>query len=111
VITLDGKPLANARVSFQPQAIKGTNTAGAGSYGTTDANGAYSLRVVDTDQAGAVVGKHRVEINLVTDSDDRDRRARPPAKTLPAKYNRETELRFDLTSGGTNKANFDLTGK
>src|SRR5206468_11403323 len=87
VVTLDGKPLANAHVVFQPEATSGKTNVGTGSYGVTDSNGAYTLRVADSDRAGAVVGKHRVEINLKVESDDRDPRTRPPAKVLPPKYN------------------------
>jgi hypothetical protein len=38
-VTLDGKPLAGASVSFVPQA----GTEGAGAFGTTDAEGRYTL--------------------------------------------------------------------
>jgi len=109
VITLDGHPLANAHIAFQPDLS--AEATGGGSFAFTDANGAYSLRTFDSDQPGAVVGRHRVEINLVVESDDRDPRNRPPAKTLPPKYNRNTELRFEILSGGTDKANFNLATK
>src|SRR5439155_21810734 len=52
-VTLDGKPLANAHVAFQPEAPKGSQNAGVGSYGVTDASGKYTLKMVDTDQPGA----------------------------------------------------------
>jgi hypothetical protein len=110
-VTLDGKPLANAHVSFQPEAAQGIQTAGAGSYGTTDLSGAYSLRVTGTDQAGAVVGTHRVAISLKVESDDRDPRLRSPAKTLPDRYSRNSELQFKVEPGGTDKANFELKSK
>jgi hypothetical protein len=111
VITLDGKPLAKAHVAFQPQAAGGSSMAGSGSYGVTDASGTYTLRLADSDRAGALVGIHRVEINLVVEADDRDPRLRPPPKVLPAKYNRNTELQFKVERGGTTKANFELTSK
>jgi hypothetical protein len=110
VVTLDGKPLANALVSFQPIAGQG-GTAGVGSYGTTDAAGKYSLRTTDTDAPGAVVGNHSVVIDLKVESDDRDPRSRPPVKALPAKYNKQTELQFKVEPGGTSAANFDLKSK
>ena len=106
VITLDGKPLANAHIVFQPQST--TRNTEPGSFAFTDPNGAYALKLADGEQPGAVLGKHRVEINLVTASDDRDPKLRGPQKALPAKYNRNTELSFDVVAGGTNKANFDL---
>jgi hypothetical protein len=108
VVTLDGKPLANAHLAFQPQAAKGTVNAGTGSYAISDANGAYALRLADTDRPGAVVASHRVEINLRNEADDRDPRTRPPQKTLPVKYNRDSVLTFEVTAGGADKANFDL---
>lgn len=107
VVTLNGKPLANALVSFQPIASQGTSP-GVGSYGTTDSAGKYSLRTADTDAPGAVVGNHLVLINLKVESDDRDPRTRPPAKTLLAKYNVQSELQFKVEPGGSTAANFDL---
>jgi hypothetical protein len=109
IVTLDGKPLGEANLTFQP-ATEG-KIAGAGSFAFTDASGAYSLHTVDSDQPGAVVGKHRVEIRLVVPSYDGDPAKRPPSKTLPAKYNSQTELQFDVPAGGTDKANFDLKSK
>lgn len=109
VVTLDGKPLPEAHVTFQ--LATEDKVANAGSFAFTDANGAYSLRTFEGEQPGAVVGKYRVSINLVTPSFDGDPAKRPPAKTLPAKYNRQTELQFDVAAGGTDKANFDLKSK
>lgn len=108
VVTLDGKPLPNALVAFQPVAESG-GTPGPGSYGVTDASGAYSLRRADNDQPGAVVGNHRVVIDLKVDSsDDRGPKSRPPAKTLPPRYNKQSELEFKVEPGGSKAANFDL---
>jgi len=108
-VTLDGKPLASANVAFQPDGVRaGVELS---SVGVTDAGGVYSLKLMGNDQAGAVVGKHRVEINLVVASDDRDPRTRPPTKTLPAKYNRNSELNFEVPAGGTDQANFELKEK
>src|SRR5262245_34716089 len=92
VVTLSGKPLANAHVIFQPEASGGKATVGTGSYAVTDANGAFALRLADSDQPGAVIGKHRVEINLKVEADDRDPKTRPAPKVLPARYNRQSEL-------------------
>src|SRR2546423_8011399 len=64
VVKLNGQPLANAHVSFQPTASGNNPKAGVGSYGVTDASGKYWLKTADTDSTGAVVGTHRVEINL-----------------------------------------------
>src|SRR5262245_32981152 len=61
-VTLDDVPLANVHVNFQPMAAD-TNNPGPGSYGKTDADGRYELRVVLTGKKGAVVGKHQVRIS------------------------------------------------
>src|SRR5262249_34965527 len=61
-VTLDGQPLAGASVNFQPLSDGNNLNPGPGSYGKTDADGRYSLRVVVDDRPGAFVGKHRVEI-------------------------------------------------
>jgi hypothetical protein len=108
IITLDGKPLANAYIAFQPIVNTGEKPPGPGSYGNTDASGAYLLKLMDNDEPGAVVGNHRVEISLKVESDDRDPKSRPPAKTLPPRYNKTSELQFKVEPGGSKAANFDL---
>ncbi len=110
-VTLDGQPLANVHVAFQPVATGGKPNVGAGSYAITDGSGNYSLRQADTDQLGAVVGQHRVEINFKVETDDRDPKTRPPQKALPAKYNRESELQFQVDRGGSKTANFELKSR
>jgi hypothetical protein len=108
-VTLDGKPLANAHIAFQPEATKGSQNAGVGSYAVTDASGKYTLQTFDNDKPGAVVGTHRVEISIKrAETDDRDPKTRPPVKDLPAKYNRNTELQFKVEPSGSTSANFDL---
>src|SRR5437870_753812 len=58
-VTLNGQPLANATVSFQPIPGKGVIDPGPGSLGKTNDNGDFSL-ILPTGQLGAVVGRHRV---------------------------------------------------
>jgi hypothetical protein len=107
-VTLDGKALPKAHVSFQPRATAGNQDAGTGSYSVTDDEGSYVLRLTDSDKPGAVVGTHRVEINLMSGGGDRDPKTMPRVKTLPLKYNRQSELQFEVKPGGTSAANFDL---
>lgn len=63
-VTLDGKPLANAIVSFVPEA------GGRPSVGTTDEQGNYQLGYID--RLGALIGNHKVSITSVVQSDDLD---------------------------------------
>jgi hypothetical protein len=111
-VTLNGKPLANALVVFNPIPKEGTSEAGPGSIGTTDANGEFTLRV-SPDQAGALVGKHRVGITAVIPSGGesdarRPRRGGSLMKPLPSRYNDQSTLTMDVPPGGTDQANFDL---
>jgi hypothetical protein len=112
-VTLNGKPLAGAQVSFQPIAPAGSaNAAAAGSSGKTNANGEYTL-TVSTGETGAWVGKHKVMIsawaNDTGESDARPPRGGWPQKDLvPKKYNSETTLERDVPGGG-GTINFELT--
>jgi hypothetical protein len=101
LVTLDGKPL-QAVVTFQPVASAGSETAGPGSAARTDAAGHYTLETVRTDEPGAVVGPHRIIIMPVKFGDN-------PAPDLPARYNSETVLTFEVPAEGTQAADFRLT--
>jgi hypothetical protein len=104
-VTLNGKPLSNAAVVFQP-VVSGTDTSPAsGSGGFTDADGRYTLTVTSNDKPGAAVGKHKVVITMRGDADLDDDRPRK-FKRLPAQ-----NLEFQVPSGGTDAANFELKGK
>ena len=108
-VTLNGQPLANVHVSFQPIAAGKDHNPGGGSYGITDADGRFTLRLVETDVAGAVAGKHRVEVTPRNTDDDADRRGKGAPTGVPARYNRNSELTFEVPAGGTDKADFVLT--
>ena len=105
VVTLDGKPVEGATVTFNPASGDGGGLGG--SYGKTDAEGRYTLRTVAADKPGAAVGKHKVTISAAKADPANPEGA---AKDLiPAKYNVKSDLTFDVPSGGTDKADFALT--
>src|SRR5258708_3597923 len=94
-VTLNGKPLVNAMVSFQPIAAKGSVEAGVGSQAKTNEQGEFTLKA-STGELGALVGKHQVIISSAspqTGDDD----ARPPrggwplAEKVPSRYNSESK--------------------
>jgi hypothetical protein len=62
-VTMNGKPLKNVKVTFQPDPDKGTR--GAGATGVTDDSGAFTLKY-EGKKDGTIVGHHRV---LLTDLD------------------------------------------
>lgn len=106
-VTLNGKPLPNASVTFAPVGGKGNVEPGPSSAGKTDADGRYTLELIGQDGRGAVIGKHKVMIALVDEKrDDDDSPDR--LKQLPLKYNGQTTLEFEVPAGGTDKADFDL---
>lgn len=118
-VTFNGKPAANVMVTFQPTAKSGSDAGGVGSFATTDANGRFALEVMsDKPQPGALVGKHRVRIATPppkggggpADSDAAagDGKKKGFTDPIPARYNVESTLDFDVPAGGTDQANFDL---
>jgi hypothetical protein len=114
-VTLNGQPLANATVSFQPIAPEGSNEAGMGSAGITNENGEYTLKLPSGND-GARVAQHRVMISLLAvkdrdpEDDSRPVRGGPPMmEKLPPRYNAESKLTFEVPSGGSQAANFELT--
>jgi hypothetical protein len=111
VVTLDGRPLANGSVSFQPVAPQGSTIAGKGSAAYCDGQGRFQLETIDGDP-GAVVGEHRVRIygprSRVDSADDTGGGS---AEIVPPKYNFETTLTFTVPAEGSQNANFALTTK
>lgn len=111
-VTMDGEPLDNALVTFTP--VEG----GRSSTGKTDENGNYTLSFAD--RTGALVGTHEVSVMTLTDVEGEDmsevssdsdaymEQAMGGAsdydnatvtEQIPAKYNTETELTFEVESG------------
>jgi hypothetical protein len=102
-VTLDGQPLPNATVVFQPDN-------GRASTATTDASGNYALQF-SADEQGAVVGKHTVRIlTYEAPFDDQGKPAPGAPEKVPTKYNTETQLKVEVTSG-SNEHNFELDSK
>jgi len=113
-VTLDGKPLNKASITFAPMATKVNPNPGMTAQAITDDEGRYKLSI-DASTPGAVVGTCRIYITTVDPSNPggEDRDAGGPVRRrvdrVPAKYNMATELTFDVPPEGTDKANFDLT--
>jgi hypothetical protein len=116
VVTLDGKPYAKAVVSFQPVATEGNPNPGRGSSAYTDENGRFVLKS-DNEVNGAVVGKHLVRImtrgnDVVGQDGDAGTPDETPLKRevdpIPPEWNALSQKHFDVPSGGTDQANFDI---
>ncbi len=108
-VTLDGQPLAGALVTFLPVAAAGTaDAAGPGAMAVTGPDGAFRLHTLGVDRPGAVPGAHRVRVST-RDADAGDGPAKP--ERVPARYNRDTTLTFDVPPAGTPAADFDLKSR
>ena len=94
--------------------------AGLGSSAYTDSNGRFVLKSMDGKSSGAVIGRHIVRImtkgndvvgqDLGTGSPDGEV-ANPTKKivnAIPPEWNSESDKEFEVPSGGTDKANFDI---
>ena len=101
VVTLDGKPLQDVMLEFQPTSGKGSP-----SIGYTNREGQYRLRF-SRDKWGAVPGEHIVRIDF--DHEPGSDSPKPPFK-IPAQYNKNSDIRRELTAGANTLA-FDLSSK
>lgn len=100
VVTLDGQPLAEATVMFQP-------TNGRASIATTDSAGKYALLYLD-GVPGAMLGAHKVIIRTEVPGED----GRPPIvkEKLPKRYHDQTELKAEVKPGA-NTFDYELTSQ
>jgi hypothetical protein len=94
-VSLDGKPITNASVTFW----LGT---GRPSVGVTDAAGRYELRFT-VNQTGALIGEHRVYISTAVPQQDET----TPAERIPAKFNVKSTLVREVKPG-KNTIDFDI---
>ena len=103
VVTLDGKPLADATVEFVAES-------GWGSMGKTDDSGRYELLYRGREK-GATTGQHKVRIS--TKIEQNPDSANPVVQkgrkeSVPAKYNTATTLEAKVEAGEIVELNFDL---
>ena len=108
-VTLDGRPIANVRIFFQPTA-DGAETfdVGPGSYGKTDAEGRFTLQLVGEDRPGAVPGKHGVRMTTVQEEGIPDDASAGPSESVLPPACRDGSLQFEVPPSGTEQADFDL---
>jgi hypothetical protein len=112
-VTVNGKPVEKVSVMFQPVAAEGKINSGVGSYGITDADGRYTLKLIGKESRGAVIGKHKVRFENWTDPGDTSvdspkRKQAAPAVKIPQRYY-DKPMDYEVASGGTDKADFELT--
>lgn len=106
-VTLDGKPVANANVRFQP-------VDGRASEALTDEQGNYSLRYT-ADSLGAKVGEHHVYVSTASEGyasestgEDEGKWVEGQEETIPKRYQEEGSL-VKKVEPGNNTINLELT--
>ena len=102
-VTLDGKPLPNARLEFFPA------DGGGLSAGRTDANGKYEL-FYGREAMGAEVGEHLVQIRTAGAGPAEGDYGSSAAEKLPVRYNNKSELKRTVKPG-RNVIDFELESK
>ena len=108
VVTLNGKPLAEATVIFQPA---GSGNPGPPSTATTDEEGRFTLLFSD-QKPGAVVGKHKVVVStrqFHAQDENSDKEEEVVKEQVPDAY-RESPFEFEVPASGTNDAEINLMG-
>lgn len=101
-VTMDGKPLANATISFTPEGHSRMST------GATNEDGEYELSY-SIDVKGAKTGTHSVKIStrkFAGPNDEGDWSPGTP-ESVPNKYNSQTTL-AEKVEGGSNSIDFEL---
>jgi hypothetical protein len=95
-VSLDGQPVAGARVTFWLGK-------GRPSIGFTDEAGRYQLRYT-VNQDGALIGEHRVYISTAIAQDEEDT---APAERIPDRFNGKSTLVREVKPG-SNIIDFDI---
>jgi hypothetical protein len=98
-ITLDGKPLENATVTFQP-------VSGRPSFGTTDKDGKYEMGYT-LQRSGVMLGKNSVYIRTRMENESGQVVQK---EFLPAKYHDRSELTAEVEKKA-NVIDFQLSSK
>jgi hypothetical protein len=107
VVTYQGKPIEKGEIFFSP--MEGTVNPRSGADIIA---GKYEVRA----SGGVPVGTHRVEITSFQalplppgkSASDYGDLGPPKEQYIPAKYNRQSELKVEVTAGGPKEFSFDL---
>jgi len=103
-VTLDGKPLENVKVLFYvPGGGPETNYTA-----ITDAEGKFSLTILEENQLGVAPGKYSVNLTTEHWAADALETDPPPRERVPRS---QREHQFEVSDEGTEEANFELKSK
>lgn len=110
-VTLDGQAVEDVKVLFVPIDRQEGGSRLPLAFAVTDAEGRYTLAHTGGEN-GAVVGRNQVWLSTRRVARAKEAESQEAETTseekIPAKYNRSTELVFDVPVEGTKNADFDL---
>jgi hypothetical protein len=109
-VTKAGQPVSGAVILFQPMASTAQTSAGPGSSAITDAEGRYELKTYKEKKEGAVIGRHRVTINLPLPPGVPDDGAVDPSLMSPIRF-RDGSVQVDVPRQGLDSIHFELNQK
>ncbi len=105
-VTLDGKALPNATVTFRPET-------GAVAYGTSDAEGHYTIRTGASE--GLAPGDYKVTVQAygeLPESSPEDSEVPPPVITPPKYADANLSgITFKIPAGGKKDCNIEMSSK
>ncbi len=104
-VTLDGTPLAGARVAAQVKNSPETRPY----TGDTDAQGHFALGSLEKPGGGAEVGDYTLTITTNFSPSNADEFTPSPTERVPAPY--PAGVDFTVPEGGNTAANFELESK
>ncbi|NIL96301.1 MAG: hypothetical protein GTO62_03955 [Planctomycetales bacterium] len=106
-VTVDGAPVAGARINFETKRQGAERRSGPGSYATTDEEGRYRLETL-FGYDGAVIGPHTVWITTleVRELEDGTEEILVEER-IPERYG--DGIPFTVPEEGTEQADFQLT--
>ena len=102
-VTLDGKPVAGASISFEDVRTQPPRI----SSGTTDDSGHYTMDY-DSTQPGVLPGEKIIRIRGGALAEGEDDSGQADSR-IPAKYNRDSELKRTIEPDGAHTFDFELT--
>jgi hypothetical protein len=107
VVTLDGKPLADATVTLLRSEGPVNERV---FFGETDATGRYTILSADRDSTGAPPGEFKLTISSVKMPANINETTKLPPERVPPRWRNGSQT-FTVPEGGTTEANFVMTSR
>jgi|GEM_PF-333547 len=97
VVTLNGSPLKNAKLVFEPIGDSSGAAPGKPSYGRTNESGRYRLESFVPKRNGAIVGEHRVRIVTIAAMEPTEKQRAAARRTLENRGDTDGNEKVDVS--------------